>query len=189
VTPRERFAGPAVRLFFALWPDDAERMALAGWAAALRRACGGRETRPGNLHMTLVFLGDTDPGRLAELRRVAGRVAPRRFDLVVDRPGYWKHNRLAWAGASTEPAALTGMVGELRGALRDEKFRFDEKPFVSHVTLVRKAAAPAELPALAPIVWRVSGFALVRSMPGPQGSDYVVAGEWRADERQDCNGL
>ncbi len=158
------------------------RAALAGWAAALRRACGGRETRPGNLHMTLAFLGDTDPARLEELKRVAGGVGPRRFDLVVDQPGYWKHNRIAWAGATAEPEALTAMVGELRGALKDRNFRFDEKPFVSHVTLLRKASPPAELPALAPIVWRASGFALVRSVQGPQGSDYAVAGEWRASQ-------
>ena len=188
MTPREHFSGPAVRLFFALWPDETVRAALAGWSAALRQACGGRVTRPGNLHLTLAFLGDTDAGRLDELKDAAGTVGPRAFELVIDQPGYWKHNRIAWAGASAEPAALTEMVGELRGVLKRARFRFDAKPFVSHVTLVRKASPPAELPELAPIVWSATGFALVRSVPGPQGSDYAVAGEWRAAGRRGTDG-
>jgi RNA 2',3'-cyclic 3'-phosphodiesterase len=132
--------------------------------------------------MTLAFLGDTELARCGALKRVAGGVTRRPFELVVDQLGYWKHNRIAWAGASGDPPALTEMVGELRAALRAADFRFDAKPFVSHVTLLRKARLPAEMPSFPPIVWRASGFALVRSVPGPQGSDYVVDGDWRAED-------
>jgi len=169
----------SARLFFALWPDDAVRGALVAWARALQRECGGRPTRPGNLHMTLAFLGDTEVERIEALKRAAGGVKPRAFELVVDQPGYWKHNRIAWAGASADPPALTEMVGELREALKAAKFRFDAKPFVSHVTLLRKARPPAAMPALASIVWRGSGFALIRSVHGPDGTDYAVETEWR----------
>jgi len=177
--PAEARAAATARLFFALWPDDAVRAALVDWATALRRECGGRPTRPGNLHMTLAFLGDTDLARVDELKRAAGGVTPRDFELAVDQPGYWKHNRIAWAGASADPPALVEMVDELRAALKAARFRFDAKPFVSHVTLLRKARAPARMPALAPIVWRGSGFALIRSVPGPDGTEYAVEGEWR----------
>jgi 2'-5' RNA ligase len=184
--PRERLPGAAVRrLFFALWPDAAVRAGLNAWATALHHACGGRPTRGGNLHLTLAFLGDTPVALGEELKRVAATVAPRRFELVLDRPGYWKHNRIAWAGASADPPALTEMVAALRGALADAGFRFDPKPFVSHVTLLRKAHPPREMPALAPVVWRGSGFALVRSVPGSEGSEYVVDGAWQAGSRQD----
>jgi RNA 2',3'-cyclic 3'-phosphodiesterase len=178
----ERFPGAAVRrLFFALWPDAAVRANLAAWGTALHGACGGRPTRSANLHLTLAFLGDTPVARGEELTRVAATVVPRRFELVLDQPGYWKHNRIAWAGASADPPALTGMVGALRGVLAEAGFRFDAKPFVSHVTLLRKAHAPGEMPVLAPIVWRGSGFALVRSVPGPDGSNYVVDGAWQVE--------
>lgn len=132
--------------------------------------------------MTLAFLGDTDRARCENLVRVAAGVAPRRFELIIDQPGYWKHNRIAWAGASQDPRELTDLVGELRGALTDAGFRFDTKPFVSHVTLLRKAGAPAKLPELPPIAWRVSGFALVRSVSGPRGVEYAVEDEWRVGE-------
>ncbi|MCL4801679.1 MAG: RNA 2',3'-cyclic phosphodiesterase [Burkholderiales bacterium] len=180
---RSQAAGKAgLRLFFALWPDDAVRDALAAWARELHRACGGRTTRPQNLHVTLAFLGDTDGGRLPELKAAAGSVAPRAFELVLDRPGYWKHNRIAWAGASETPEALQAMVVDLRAALGAAGFRFDEKPFVSHVTLLRKGNSPRALPRLDPIVWRGCGFTLIRSVPGAEGSDYAVEAEWRAAE-------
>jgi RNA 2',3'-cyclic 3'-phosphodiesterase len=181
VTRGELSGGGPVRLFFALWPDDTVRRALAEWATALHRMCGGRVMQPGKLHMTLAFLGDTDRARCDNLLRMAAGVAPRRLEVVLDRPGYWKHNRIAWAGASQDPRELTELVGELRGALTDASFRFDTKPFVSHVTLLRKASAPAEMPVLPPIVWRARGFALVRSAPGPDGVDYTVDGAWDVD--------
>ncbi len=166
-------------MFFALWPDDAVRAALADWATVLQGVCGGRATRPGNLHMTLAFLGDVEPARCEALKQVAGGVTPRKFALVVDQPGYWKHNRIAWAGASADPPELAGMVGKLRGALTEAGFVFDRKPFVSHVTLLRKASPPAAMPSLPPFVWPTNGFALIRSVPGPRGSDYVVDGAWQ----------
>jgi 2'-5' RNA ligase len=132
--------------------------------------------------MTLAFLGDTDRAGCDNLLHVAAGVPPRRRELVIDRPGYWKHNRIAWAGASRVPRELTELVGELRGALTDARIRFDAKPFVSHVTLLRKASAPAEMPALPPIVWRASGFALVRSAPGADGVDYTVDGAWDVED-------
>jgi 2'-5' RNA ligase len=173
-------APSGVRLFFALWPDDVVREALTHWAERLHQACGGRMTRPQNLHVTLAFLGDTEAERLDELKAAVARVTPRAFELVLDEPGYWKHNRIAWAGATKDPDALLTMVADLRAALLGARFRFDPKPFVSHVTLVRKGNSPPEVPRLAPIVWRVPGFALIRSVPGPSGSDYAVEAEWRA---------
>ena len=103
-------------------------------------------------------------------------VAP--FELVLDEAGFWKHNRLAWAGAGETPAALEAMVGGLRTALAQARCAFDPKPFVPHVTLVRKARPGLALPRFEPIRWQVDGFVLVRSVTRPAGSDYFVEGRW-----------
>jgi len=168
-----------VRLFFALWPDDAVRARLARWTSELRAACGGRPTRPENLHLTLAFLGSIDDARVAEVERAAAEVAPRAASLVLDQPGYWKHNRIAWAGASVVPPELGALVADLRGALLRAGVGFDGKGFVSHVTLLRDAREPRTMPALEPIGWKLDGFALVRSVTLPQGSRYEVLKSWR----------
>jgi 2'-5' RNA ligase len=170
-----------VRLFFALWPDEAVRERLARWSRELRAACGGRPTLPENLHVTLAFLGNVEDARVAEVERAAGEVPPCGVSLVLDQPGYWKHNRIAWAGASAVPRELDAMVVDLRSALSRSNIDFDgKKGFVSHVTLLREAREPRAMPALDPIEWRLDGFALVRSVTLPSGSRYEVLKKWAA---------
>ena len=167
-----------MRLFFALWPDDEVRARLAHWSRELHAACGGRTIPAGNLHLTLAFLGSVEDARVAEIERAAGEVAPRAISLVLDQPGYWKHNRIAWAGASVVPAELEALAADLRGALTRAGAGFDGKGFVSHVTLLRDAREPKENPALEPIDWKLGGFALVRSVTLPRGSCYEVLKSW-----------
>ena len=171
-------AAKPLRLFFALWPDDATRLALAEWCRRIHRVANGRPTRAETIHQTLAFLGDCEPARLAEVETAAGRVPPRRFELVLDRAGLWNHNRIAWAGASAVPGELDALVAELRTVLVEARFVVDRKPFVPHITLVRKARPGAALPALEPIHWQVAGFALVRSVLRPDGSDYAIQRRW-----------
>jgi len=111
-----------------------------------------------NLHITLAFLGQVDAARLDDIVAAARSVQARRFMLRMDQPGYWKHNRIAWLGASQVPAELEAMVAELRSALEASRIAFDPKPFVAHVTLLRNARPPSdEWPALAVVHWPVSG--------------------------------
>ncbi len=140
-----------MRLFFALWPDEAVRAQLAHWARELHAVCGGRPTRPENLHVTLAFLGNVEDARVAEVERAASEVTP----------------------------CSTSLVAELRSALARSRIAFDSKGFVSHVTLLRDAREPREMPALDPIEWRLDGFALVRSVALPQGSRYEIRNSWK----------
>jgi 2'-5' RNA ligase len=173
-----------VRLFFALWPDDEVRAQLARWSRELHALCGGRPTLPENLHVTLAFLGGVEEARVAEVERAAGEVAPRAIPLVLDQPGYWKQNRIAWAGASVVPPELEALVSELRGALAKSHIRFDAKSFVSHVTLLRDAREPPTMPPLVPIEWRLDGFALVQSVTRPQGSRYEIRRFWKGSSHR-----
>lgn len=167
-----------LRLFFALWPDGRTRERLAGWTRAIHRAGGGRAMRPENVHLTLAFLGSTPPAVLPALSEAAQRVTPRSFTLRIDEPGYWRHNQIAWAGVREPPSELDALVGDLRAALVEAKIAFDPKPFVAHITLVRKARSGFKLPRLDPIDWPVRDFALICSVTGPDGSVYEVMQRW-----------
>lgn len=134
--------------------------------------------RPESVHLTLAFLGSTDAALVAEVAAAAARVAPRAFTLRVDEPGYWRHNGIAWAGVRAAPPELAALVSDLRAALAEAGIPFDPKPFVAHLTLVRKARPGFALPRLAPIEWPVREFVLVRSTTGLDGSRYEVIGRW-----------
>lgn len=166
------------RVFFALWPDEAVRRALARAGRELEALCGGRCTRPEAVHITLVFLGEVEIARLAELSAsVAGIRAPS-FTLTLDRLGYWRHNRIAWAAPTQIPPPVVQLADDVRAALRGAGFSFDAKPCWPHATLLRHAdCRAAQLPACR-IDWQGGEFVLVRSVPGPAGQEYEVIGRW-----------
>ena len=182
VVPTETSAArPATeRLFFALWPDRTVRGALAAYARDLQRECRGKRVPPQNLHATLAFIGNTSAEKLDAIRAAAAKVAVPAFDLRIDRPGYWQHNTIAWAGCETVPADLQRLADELRAALVSADVKFDDKPFVPHVTLLRKANRPQRFPSLVPIAWCARSFVLVRSNPQTDGTAYEVIGTWGA---------
>jgi len=165
-------------LFFALWPSEAVRAQLSSWSRDLHAACGGRPVPPQNLHLTLAFLGTVEDVDAVE--RAAGETVPRAATVLLDYPGFWKSNRIVWAGASTPAAEVEGLVQDLRGALSRHGVRFDPKPFATHVTLLREAREPRAMPTLAPTRWDVDGFVLVRSQLQPGASRYEIAGSWKA---------
>ena len=171
-------AGQTIKLFFALCPDDRTRAALEQFSGALHSVAGGRRAPPGRLHLTIAFLGATPSERLAELQSIAARVRASACELLIDQSGYWKRNRIAWAGASSLPAELQRLSEELRRELDAAGFRFDAKPFVPHITLLRNAREPGQHPELSAIRWPVSSFALVHSHTDAKGLAYRVVSSW-----------
>jgi RNA 2',3'-cyclic 3'-phosphodiesterase len=161
----KRAAGDAasVRLFFALWPDEQVRAALGALTARLARRCGGRATASANLHVTLAFLGNVPQRRRDDFIAIGDGMRGAPFDLQLDTVGYWRHNRIVWAGARTAPGALAALAAAFRQALADIAWPVDDRPYAPHVTLIRDARdGPGPEPARLPR-WHVEDFALVKS--------------------------
>ena len=177
--PAQRLTAPprAARVFFALWPDDSVRDALARNARMLHRSCGGRVMRRENVHLTLVFIGDIAVGRLDELRSVAATMSGVAFGIVLDQLGYWRHNRIVWAAPQTVPGPLRELVTGLERALKQAGYEFDRRPYAPHLTMIRDAREPRVLPAL-DVPWPVADFALVQSVRDEHGSRYQVVASW-----------
>ncbi len=170
--------GDTARLFFALWPDRAEARALHEAGRALQGASGGRLSRRETLHLTLAFLGDTPLARLPELESLAGAVRLPPFTFTLARYGWWKHNRIAWAMPEEPSVPLAVLAAALGEGLRERSVPFDAKPFVPHVTLVRRAErAPGAL-ALPAVRWAAREFVLVRSRLDGAGAAYETLGRW-----------
>jgi RNA 2',3'-cyclic 3'-phosphodiesterase len=161
-----------VRLFFALWPPREAAGALHEWASKASRLSGGRVTRAGTIHLTLAFLGDIEEERISSLKGAARASAGEAHMLPIEQSGYWKHNRIVWAGPKETPAALESLAVDLKNRLLESGFTLEARPFAAHVTLARNAREPRELPELPEIEWPVSEFVLVRSTTAPEGARY-----------------
>jgi 2'-5' RNA ligase len=167
------------RVFFALWPDERVREQFMQWAKLLHETCGGSITRPGNLHITLAFLGNVVSSRLDELKLLAAKLGGgSAFSLNFAAPGYWRHNRIAWAAPDETPQDLSDLVKKLECSLQIAGFSFDERPYAPHLTLLRKARWDPPPRPLKNINWVINEFVLVRSNRTESVSEYEVIGRW-----------
>ncbi len=133
-----------MRLFYAIAPDDACREML--WAASLRllESCRGRFTRRENLHLTLVFLGETE--RLEEARACLDAVGDctaaigGAFPLAFEGVGRFarRGGDVLWAGVRPSPPLLALQAG-LERCVREAGFAPEERPYRPHLTLARQA--------------------------------------------------
>jgi 2'-5' RNA ligase len=172
-------------LFFALWPDEATRAALARLSLSLHEHCGGRRVPERNIHLTLVFLGDLPADRLPSLLEMAGAAREAAVDLILDTVEYWRRNRLVCVGAQACPPALRELCAHLAAGARGLGLHTETRDYVPHVTLLRKAErAPSQREA-GPIEWRASEFLLVRSELNREAAAYETVGRWRLANRSD----
>lgn len=171
-------AGTRQRLFFALWPEPALQRRFYDAGRELLHANVGRRLPPENLHLTLVFLGAvTAEQRDCLLAAAAVRAAP--FTLRFDISGYWKRPQLLWVGCRESPASLRSLVDALKEIAAGCGFTPEARPYVPHLTLVRKLRRPLRPAAPEAIDWAVEGFALVESRTDAAGARYVPIATWR----------
>jgi 2'-5' RNA ligase len=149
-----------MRLFFAVWPPPETAQALASWAREAARESGGRATAEEKIHLTLAFLGEAKPEKaIVGARRVRAQL----HQLALQKAVYWKQNSIIWAGPQDTPPEMLKLAEDLQSQLYLQEFILERRPFAAHVTLVRKAREPTQLPELPRVAWPVNEFLLVRS--------------------------
>jgi len=167
-----------LRLFFALWPDDATASALT----QLQSAMHGRIVPYANLHLTLVFLGQQPTARLPDLKETLAHLPRADITLKLDRLGYFPRKRLAWIGSHETSGELLALHRSLVEALCARNIAFNsEHDYKPHVTLARDAVLPADM-AFDPVIWTATQAALVQSDTTPDGPIYRVLASRRLDE-------
>lgn len=165
------------RLFFALWPDPAQQVALAEATRSAVERSGGQAVPPENLHITLVFVGSVPESDIERVEVIAAKVAADVGSepalVALDALDYWKKPRIVCLTAAQAASAQSSRVAEiLRERLTADGFAPDPKPFRPHVTLARKVSRGASMRELPPVLWSFREFALIESQTGPAGSVY-----------------
>jgi len=154
------------RLFFALWPGDAERSALARLQDSLGLH-GIRPTHPADLHLTLVFLGDLPPERRSCCEAAADLVQAAPFAIRLSRVGLWPRPRILWCAPAVTPPELLTLADGLAEALVPCGVPREARPYAAHITLARQARAEIDPRREWSLTWPVTGFVLAASRPGP----------------------
>jgi RNA 2',3'-cyclic 3'-phosphodiesterase len=99
---------------------------------------GARWVDPGNLHLTLRFIGEVDEGMASDIDEALSRVRARRFILQLTGTGVFGGNRphALWVGVERDPDLVA-----LRDKIEHSLIRIGLEPegrkFAPHVTLAR----------------------------------------------------
>ena len=151
---------------------------------ALKGIKGVRASPEGQIHITLLFLGDTDVQRIPALKEnlrsaLEGTGA---FMLSLKGIGAFpnvRRPRVVWIGIDEGKDELAHLAELVRGAVSRTRLRQDGKPFSPHVTIAR-VQGPADISYVAGPFgdtvfseYTVDSVRLMRSVLGPNGAKHT----------------
>jgi 2'-5' RNA ligase len=177
-----------MRLFVAVHLPAEVRERLASVQDRLRRAQADVSwVKPANLHITLKFLGETEPKRLERIQSAladaAGSASP--FSMTLAGVGTFggRIPRVVWAGVQEGADRLEALAGAVENWLARVGFPKEKRGFTAHFTMGR-VRSPKNVTALlaalrdepsAPLgSVPVDRFFLMQSELNPSGSIYAA---------------
>jgi 2'-5' RNA ligase len=165
-------ADARLRLFCALCLPGETVERLVRWQA--RELPGGRAVAPGNLHVTLAFLGHRPAGELPSIARVLRAVAAGAARPRLRLHGYRETRSVAMLTFEDEGGAATGLAERLQEGLEElGVYRREARPWLPHVTVLRFRERPRlrpKLPELGDVVPSDAAVFISRLRPG--GAEY-----------------
>jgi RNA 2',3'-cyclic 3'-phosphodiesterase len=167
-----------VRVFYALWPGPDIRARIAEAAGALSLGSAARRVLEENYHLTLAFVGEVSPARLAVLQQIGRDLRLAGCTIRFDAYEYWPEPQVVVAVASEAPPALAELSRQLRNFDGMQRLDCMHRPLRPHVTLARKVAQAPVLQAMSPVYWNARSFSLVSSDTSGAHSVYTVVDTW-----------
>ncbi len=123
-----------MRLFTALCFDEETKKALFSAGKEAEKHSSGNFTLYDNLHLTLVFIGETE--RENEIKTALDDIKFPSFDYEVSGCGTFEKG-IFWAGIRKNEK-LSALQKEVFEKLKNLGFELDEREYVPHITLARK---------------------------------------------------
>ena len=129
-----------MRLFIGLGLDGGVKETLWDIVSGLR--VQGQFTPKENYHITMAFLGMREERQVKPIERIAAAAAREHSQqaLTVNGLGFFGRRENALLHAKLTPSQpLSALSDTLRRLLAGAGEDFDQKPFIPHITLARKA--------------------------------------------------
>lgn len=187
------------RLFLALVLPQAIKENIDQWRQAALSSIDSKPIPLDNYHITLVFLGDTNPDKARQLHHRLTQIKDKvvgnpvdlhavdlcpfdlcSFDLCIDHTAYWPKPRLIYLAPLVVPPALTRLQQSLNQIVDELGLPTENRPYQPHISLYRKIT-PARFEQLQhsglpqpnqPMT--ITHFALYQSISRPGGVVYEV---------------
>lgn len=173
------------RCFFALELPEPLKTSLSQRLKEFSAIPGVNWTRPENLHLTMLFLGDVEVGLISQLKGLQADIAEAWKAVNLSARGIElfpaRDPRLAWVSLKAEDKAVFNLHKELLGRVKALDIEVDARPLKLHVTLgrIKRQMAPhLERSVLgSPVdteLFKYDRFSLYRSQLRPEGPVYNI---------------
>lgn len=123
-----------MRLFTAICFDDETKNALFLAEKTAEEKAKGSFSRKENLHLTLVFIGETE--RFSDIRKAISEIEFPAFDYKIEGVGTFDKG-IFWAGIEKNEN-LRKLHGVIKKKLSDIGIETEERKYIPHITLARK---------------------------------------------------
>jgi 2'-5' RNA ligase len=142
---------------------------------------GVKWVKPEHIHLTLRFLGDTDPEKVSALGAGLGQIACQHppFPLRLGNCGAFpnlRRPRVLWVGLG-ESDALLKLRKAVEHFARSLGWERDAQEFKPHLTLGRAregGSVPQEVPAVPPLEFQADKLELIESRLRPEDPEYLT---------------
>ena len=134
-----------MRIFIGIDLDPEVRARIARFIEGAQGfALDARWVRPESLHITLKFIGEQAPERVAAIaERLHGEsVASEEFEIHISGYGFFptaKASRVFWVGINAEPQ-ISELAKNIDAAVAELGFPREDRPYSPHLTLARGVA-------------------------------------------------
>ncbi|HOJ10181.1 MAG TPA: RNA 2',3'-cyclic phosphodiesterase [Clostridiales bacterium] len=128
-----------MRLFIAInFSDDIKKRLYNVIQSLQAQSMQGRMTKQENLHLTLVFLGEVETGRINKVKEVMNSIQKNKFTLSLTDFGYFKKpdGSIYWIGVEKNHV-LTQTYNQLCDGLSKSGFKIEQREYRPHITLGR----------------------------------------------------
>ena len=128
------------RLFVAVPISEPQRIELASYINQLSSSIDLAWTPPENLHITLVFLGETPETQVPIIQTALAKalVGQHPFKISFSQPGYFPASGALWLKINCQARQLENLADTVRQSLHQAGVIFDNRHrFTPHLTIAR----------------------------------------------------
>tara|TARA_Y100000588_G_scaffold395321_1_gene523280 strand:- start:52856 stop:53443 length:588 start_codon:yes stop_codon:yes gene_type:complete len=146
-------------------------------------------SKPGQIHLTLKFIGYTPPDAVDKINKILEDVAKRHswMEFTVSGTGCFptqERPRVLWVGLDGADKILLNFVNDINQSLENLGFPKEEKEFIPHITFGRITYPPPKTPNVVsflntkydPIPMSITRIRLISSELFPNGPIYSILG-------------
>jgi len=154
-----------MRLFIAINLNEETKRQLIAFRDELRsNSQYGNFSKPENLHLTLVFLGECSPMQTATVKSVMNNVHFEPFELTIEGIGRFRRDGGdTWWAKVCENKSLSDLHRNLTDRLIAAGFSLDRRKFSPHITLGREVVTDFQPKQIAAFGETVSSIELMKS--------------------------